>query len=133
MATERLELPDGQWAEQRTSPLHEQYVRIMAAQEAAMLGRGSFEEVGDVKGRELTIAWHVRGEDGKLLDLDDEGWALLPADVSIPICQKANELWERWQQARRPKATSRPNGSAGRKKRTSASSSADTSPASPST
>jgi hypothetical protein len=132
--TEHLDLPDGQWAELRTAPTHGQYVAIMAAQERAMLGRSSFEEAGDIRGRTLTVTWNVRGEDGKPLDLDD--WDEMPAAIGILICQKAQELWEGWQAARRPKATrSKTNGSADpqRRRRTSARSSASTSAVAPST
>ncbi len=107
MATERFELPDGQWADIRISPKHRQNLAILAAGERATSERITYSEWASVIGRQLTESWFVRDEDGTLLDLDDEGWGDADPVVIDAICTRAQELWRDWQRGeRRPKATS---------------------------
>jgi len=107
MATERLELPDGQWADIRTSPNHAQYRAVIAAMEDAGTGRATMIEWASTVGRQMTAAWLVRDEQGKTLELDDEGWDAAPADIVDAICTEAQLIWKEWQAKRRPLAMSR--------------------------
>ena len=98
----RLELPDGQWADQVTSPNHRQNRAILSAAERAQRGSGTFTDWASVVGFQMTTAWYVRGDDGKPIDLDESGWDEAPAAIVDAICGKAQELWRGWNRNRRP-------------------------------
>jgi hypothetical protein len=104
--TVRYSHPYGQWADLRERPTNAQYVAITEAAERAQRGTGSWTRWAQTLGRELTVAWHARGDDGKPLDLDDDGWDLADPEFIDGICTKAQELYREWRASRRPKATS---------------------------
>ena len=100
MATKRLELPDGQWAEIRTKPNHGQNLRISIATERATTGRGSFSEWASTVGRQMTETWFVRNEQGETITLSDAGWESAPGEIIDAICTQAQEQWSEWQKNR---------------------------------
>jgi hypothetical protein len=107
MKTTRADLPDGQWADIRTSPTHAQYRAIISAMEDAASGRGSMIEWASTVGRQMCAGWLVRSDDGDTLDLDDEGWDDAPADIIDAICTEAQLAYKAWDAARRPLVKSR--------------------------
>ena len=103
---ERLKLPDGQWADQRTTPRNAEYVAIIEAAEKASSGQGSWIAWAQTVGRRMTTAWSVRDEDGKPLPFDDDGWATADPELIDAICAQAQAHWKEWRTKRRPFVTS---------------------------
>ena len=105
MALKRLDLPDGQWADQRTVPTNAQFRAIQESDDWQSMGR------------QLTEAWYVRGDDGQPLPLgrepdglgghrfDDAGWGAADAGLILDICAGAAVLFNEWLTQRRPKVT----------------------------
>jgi len=103
---ERLELPDGQWADQLVRPRHREYVAIIEAAEDAQRGRDTWTNWALVVGREFTKAWYIRGEDGQALPFGD--WSLADPDLTDAMCTEAQNRWHAWYEGRRPLVLPRP-------------------------
>jgi len=107
----RLDLPDGQWADLLVKPHHSEYLAIIEAFEDAARGRETMARWAFIVGREYTKAWHIRGEDGALIEYPD--WDALDPDYTDALCTEAQNRWHEWSEKRRPLVMRRPrsNGS----------------------
>jgi len=90
---ERLELPDGQWADQVTSPNHRQSRAIIAAAERAQRGMATWTDWASIVGFQMTEGWYVRGDDGKPIEFDAMGWDECPGPIADTIAAQAQKLW----------------------------------------
>ncbi len=115
MAIERLELPDGQWADQLVKPRHAEYVAITKAAEAAEAGESDWTEWALTVGREFTKRIHIVDEEGDDLPVAD--WSKADPDITDAICTEAQNRYRDWQvnrpvplvAVRQPKPKSRTN------------------------
>lgn len=125
MATERLELPDGQWADLLVKPRHAEYLAIIEAAERAEDGTGTWAEWALTIGQQYTTAWRVTLEGGDPAPLDD--WSGVDPDITDAICTEAQSRWREWSANRRPLVIPRfPPRRSESKSETSESSSGDT-------
>ena len=121
---ERLDLPDGQWADLLVRPRHAEYVAIKRVAEGDSEVDWQLEMA-----RQFTKDWLVRDEDGKEASLKD--WSKIDPDITDAIFQEALNRWLEWSVRRIPLVKARltlPSSS-----ETSESSSDDTSTEAPST
>lgn len=100
MATKRMTLPDGQWADLLVRPLHEDYVAILEAAEQAAGPLGSVTDWHVAIGQRYCKAWLVRDEDGAELSVSD--WSKADPDITDAICTEALNRWDEWQEQRVP-------------------------------
>ena len=104
MALKRLDLPDGQWADQILKPRHAEYLAIIEAAEDARRGRDTEAHAMLVIGQQYTKAWNVRDpETGVALDLAD--WGPADPDITDAICTEAFARWKDWDTSRVPLVT----------------------------
>ncbi len=100
MTTERLELPDGQWADLLVKPRHEEYLAISEAHELALRGESTMVRWALEVGRQFCKKWLVKDEDGQAVDISD--WSLVDPDITDAICTEAQNRWRDWSRQRRP-------------------------------
>lgn len=113
MTTERLELPDGQWAEISTARLHKTVVRVQNALMRTVRTMGT-EDVFD-SDAEIILAmvtnWHVlSSENGQALPLDVTGIGNAPESVIAAIYDRCMEVHSGKSADSLPPASAAPSG-----------------------
>jgi hypothetical protein len=108
--TERLTLPDGQWADLKTRLNHGDARRIQAVMFAAiarpdatiegLMASGQAEvALLETYAKVFTVNWNVTDGDGRSLPLEDASWDELPEETYAAITRRAQELWMAWREA----------------------------------